>query len=381
MTRPDGTLSVYIHVPFCASKCPYCDFYSHCDRARIPDYVSAVCGELSSLRRTAAAADVSDAKKREVVSVYFGGGTPSLLSPAQAGDILDAVRTNYRLAPDAEITLEANPGLNEPEAYFAQIAEAGVNRVSLGLQSAVDEERKKLGRRSGRAEIARCVAAAGIDDLSLDVMAGVPGQTIESLQTTLDFALAQNVQHLSVYLLKLEPGTVFYKRRESLRLPNEDETAGMYLFISEYLRNHGFRHYEISNFCKNGKTGKHNLRYWACKEYLGIGPGAHGYLNGVRFCQPPDLQAFLDGAPCEVTDTGGDAEEVFLLAMRTDAGVRPEDLQRNFGVTFSPRFEKKTDAYEKQGLLTRKNGILTLTPEGMLVSNDIIASLLAEMTD
>lgn len=387
MTRTDNTLGIYIHVPFCASKCPYCDFYSHCDPALLPDYGNAVCEELTSLRRTAGAvgeAVATAAKERTIASVYFGGGTPSLLSPEQLGTILDTVRTTCRLLPDAEITVECNPGLSEPEAYFAAIAKAGVNRASLGMQSVIETERRKLGRRSGKAEIARCIAAAraaGITNLSLDIMAGIPEQTEESLRRTLDFALEQNVPHLSVYLLKIEPGTVFYKKRDTLHLPDEDETAEMYLFMSRYLTAHGYRHYEISNFCRNDRVGRHNLRYWQCKEYLGIGPGAHGFLNGVRYCQPPDLRAFLAGAPCEVTDEGGDAEERFMLALRTDAGVDIDEMKRKYGATFSPRFEKKTEAYEKQGLLTRKHNTLTLTPEGMLVSNDLIASLLAEMKD
>ena len=384
MTRTDGALGIYIHVPFCASHCPYCDFYSHCDRALLPDYVNAVCEELSSLRRTAGAVPATDAKTRMIASVYFGGGTPSLLSPEQIGLILDAVKTNYRLLPEAEITVECNPGLAAPEAYFEAAAAAGVNRVSLGLQSAVDAERRKLGRRSGRAEILRCLnaaRAAGITNLSLDVMAGIPGQTMGSLQETLDFALATKVPHLSVYLLKIEPGTVFYKRKDALDLPDEDATAEMYLFMSRYLTAHGFRHYEISNFCQQNLVGRHNLRYWQCKEYLGIGPGAHGFLGTTRYCQPPDLGAFLNGAPCEVTDEGGGAEETFLLALRTDAGVDIEALKQTFGVTFSPRFEQKIQTYQKQGLAAFINGVLTLTPEGMLVSNDLIASLLAEMKE
>ena len=378
MTRSEKTLGIYIHVPFCASKCPYCDFYSHCDRALIPDYADAVCGELLSLRRTAAAADCADAKTRETVSVYFGGGTPSLLPPEQLSRILDTVRRAYRLTPDAEITLECNPGLDAPEAYFSAAAGAGVNRVSLGMQSAVDAERRRLGRRSGREAVSRCVdaaRAAGIGNLSLDVMAGIPGQTLESLRETLDFALARDVPHLSVYLLKLEPGTVFYQRRDSLGLPDEDETAEMYLFLSRYLRAHGYRHYEISNFCKNGLPGKHNLRYWQGGEYLGIGPGAHGFLNGARYCQPPDLRSFLDGAPCELTDTGGGAAETLMLALRTDEGLDPQAFCARFGLKPDGRFEAKTALLRREGLLAGDTRRLCLTDRGMLLSNAVILAL------
>lgn len=382
MTRTDNPLGLYLHVPFCASRCPYCDFYSHCPPAQIPAYVQALCDEINSLRRTAGAVDVAGVEERAVPSVYFGGGTPSLLTGEQVAAILQTVREKFSVSPDAEITLEVNPSLPEPERYFAEIAAAGVNRVSLGLQSAVDEERKKLGRRAGRAEIERCLAAAraaGIDDLSLDVMLGVPGQTEETLTETLEFVRQSGAPHVSAYLLKIEPGTVFDKRKDSLSLPDEDAAADMYLQTCRYLKEHGFRHYEISNFCKNGRVGRHNLSYWQDREYLGFGPGAHGFLGGARYRQPPDLAGFLAGDPCETTDTGGDAEEAFLLAMRLDTGVSPEAFAEKYGAVFSPAFYEKTKFFEKKGLLTERNGGLALTDEGMLLSNAVIGELLAQI--
>ena len=382
MTRPDGAPGLYIHVPFCASRCPYCDFYSHCDRALIPAYVNAVCDELSTLRRTAGAVSVSGVKDRGAASVYFGGGTPSLLTVEQVRTILSCVRKNFDLPADAEITLEVNPSLAEPERFFAAVAAAGVNRVSLGVQSAVDEERRKLGRRAGKAEILRCIAAAraaGITNISLDVMLGIPGQTEETLRETLDFVLQSGAPHVSAYLLKLEPGTVFYKRRETLALPDEDAAADLYLFTCAYLKQHGFRHYEISNFCKNGLVGRHNLAYWQDKEYLGFGPGAHGFWGGVRYRQPPEIDGFLHGAPCEGTDAGGDAEEAFLLAMRLDTGIVPAAFARAYPVRFLPGFEKKTKLFAEKGLLTTRNGTVALTDAGMLLSNAVIAQLLAQI--
>ncbi len=382
MTRTDEPLGLYIHVPFCASRCPYCDFYSHCDKALIPACADALCDESRTLRRTAGAVDISGVRNRTVTSVYFGGGTPSLLAGEQVGSILRTVRKTYDLSPEAEITLEANPSLPEPERFFAQIAEAGVNRVSLGLQSAVDAERKKLGRRSGRAEIERCLAsarAAGIENLSLDVMLGIPGQTEETLRETLDFVIESGAPHVSAYLLKIEPGTVFYKKRETLDLPDEDAAADLYLFTCAYLKQNGFRHYEISNFCKNDLVGRHNLGYWQDKEYLGLGPGAHGFLGGVRYRQPPEIDGFLRGAPCEVTDTGGDAAEAFMLAMRLDTGVAPEAFAKRFGARFLPGFEKKTKFFAEKGLLTAQNGTVALTDAGMLLSNAVIAELLAQI--
>ena len=382
MTRPDGAPGLYIHVPFCASRCPYCDFYSHCDKALLPAYVNAVCDELSTLRRTAGAVSVSGVKDRGAASVYFGGGTPSLLTGEQVGSILRTVREQFALLPEAEITLEANPSLPEPERFFTEIAAAGVNRVSLGLQSAVESERRALGRRSGKAEILRCVAAAktaGITNISLDVMLGIPGQTEQSLRETLDFVIESGAPHVSAYLLKIEPGTVFYKKRETLDLPDEDAAADMYIFTCDYLQKNGFRHYEISNFCKNGLVGRHNLAYWQDKEYLGFGPGAHGFLGGVRYRQPPEIDGFLHGAPCEKTDTGGDAEEAFLLAMRLDTGIDPEAFSGAYGARFLPGFDEKVQLFKGRGLLTAQNGTVALTDAGMLLSNAVIAELLAQI--
>ena len=382
MTRTDDTLGIYLHIPFCASHCPYCDFYSHCDRALIPDYVDALSDELRTLRRTAAAARVDGIKERRITSVYFGGGTPSLLTGEQVETILNTVRETCALAPDAEITLEANPGVQSPERFFDGIAQAGVNRVSLGLQSAVEVERKRLGRRSGKTGILRCLAAAretGIENLSLDVMLGIPGQTEDSLRETLDFALESGVPHVSAYLLKLEPGTVFYKKRKTLPLPDEDASVDMYLYTCDYLKKNGFRHYEISNFCKSDRMGFHNLRYWQDREYLGIGAGAHGFLDGVRYRQPPEISRFLCGASCEMTDTGGDAEEAFLLAMRLDTGIVPGAFEREYGVRFAHAFYENAENLASHGFLRTGNDRLALTDAGMLLSNAVIGKLLEGM--
>jgi oxygen-independent coproporphyrinogen-3 oxidase len=363
-------LALYLHIPFCASKCPYCDFYSGRypaeTRAR---YVEALKEELETGFRSRAFLP-PDVYSRPLSSVYFGGGTPSLLGAEPLTDLLNAARRRFTVLPDAEITLEANPSLEEPEAFFAALAESGVNRVSLGLQSAVDAERKKLGRRAGRADAERCVRAAyeaGITNVSLDVMLGIPGQTPASLNETLSFAANLGVPHLSCYLLKIEPGTPFHKLRDKLDLPDDDASADFYLQTCAFLKARGYRHYEVSNFCRDGLVGRHNMTYWADGEYLGLGPGAHSFLNGTRFFQPPDLDSFLARVPAEFEGAGGDEAERLMLRLRTDLGAP---------LTSFPDKTAAIAAMERNGLVTVRDGQLCLTDKGFLVSNAVLAELL-----
>lgn len=362
-------LGLYIHVPFCASKCPYCDFYSEVSRAGKEDYVKAVTDEIHTLRRSREFVS-GDICSRALASVYFGGGTPSVLGHEKISRILTQIRKKWALTEDAEITVECNPSLSDPRVFFEGLKEAGVNRISLGMQSAVDGERRALGRRAGGAEVKECVAAAknaGIDDISLDLMLGIPQQTPESLKYSLDFALQLPVTHLSVYLLKLEEGTLFYKRQASLSLPGEDETADLYLFTCAYLRKKGMRHYEVSNFCFDDKIGRHNMRYWEQKEYLGIGPAAHSYINGRRFFSERSLPAFLAGVPAVFDGPGGDREEKIMLALRTDRGAALSDLENQSEII---------PALQNAGYAQIHDGRLTLTDRGFLLSNSVISALL-----
>ena len=378
MTRSDAPLGLYLHVPFCASRCPYCDFYSHCDPALIPAYGRALEAAVRAPERLAPFAG-AELRGRRVSSVYFGGGTPSLLSPETVAALLRAARETFSLEPAAEITLEANPSLREPEAYFAAAAAAGVNRVSLGLQSAVDRERRALGRVSGREAAARCIKAAkaaGIAELSLDLMLGIPGQTPETLDESAEFCLEAGARHISAYLLKIEPGTVFDRRRETLDLPDDDAAAELYLRLCDRLRAAGWRHYEISNFCKEDRVSRHNLLYWQNGEYLGYGPAAHSYYHGRRFYFAPSVEAFLAGAPCEYEGEGGGAEERLMLALRTDLGLELPGFAADAGLEDPRPLEEQARALAAGGLAEYGGGRLRLTDRGMLVSNAVILSLL-----
>lgn len=379
-STPAAPFGIYVHVPFCAAKCPYCDFYSGRETSLLPAYVDAVCGELRTLERARPFADRS-LFTRPLSTVYFGGGTPSLLPAGELSRMLRTIRETYLLSGDAEVTVEVNPTLEKKEAWFAGAAAAGVNRVSVGMQSALGNERKALGRRGTAEDVRQTVLAAknaGITDISVDLMLGIPAQTTESLQQSLRFALSLGITHVSAYILKIEPGTVFDKRKDRLPLPDEEAVADLYLFLCEYLKARGMRQYEISNFCFGDRIGRHNFSYWQCGEYLGVGPAAHSFLNGRRFFYERDLAGFIDGASPVDDGAGGDAEEVFLLALRTDTGILLPEFEKKFAFSLSPAFYETVGMFKAQGLVTYNGGRLCLTSQGFLLSNSIISALLAE---
>ncbi|MCH5197543.1 MAG: radical SAM family heme chaperone HemW [Oscillospiraceae bacterium] len=373
MTSSKKPFGLYIHVPFCSSKCPYCDFYSERKKDNIPLYLNAVKEELAFLNRSKSFVS-PEIYNREVSSVYFGGGTPSVLRASDIKGILGTVKEKFILSKNAEVTLECNPSLKNKEEFFEGLKNAGVNRVSLGLQSAVLSERKALGRLGSAEDAAQAVYAAkkaGIEDISLDIMLGIPEQTQDSLKFSLDFALNLPVSHLSVYILKLEEGTVFFSRKDKLDLPDDDAVSDMYLFTCEHLKKKGMRHYEISNFCFDNFAGKHNLNYWKCGEYLGIGPSAHSFINGKRFYFERDISAFICGAPPIFDCDGGSSEERLMLALRTDEGISiPEK---------SERLSEIIKEFQNFGLLNVSNDRVILTDKGFLVSNYIISEILSEI--
>ncbi len=302
-------------------------------------------------------------------SLYFGGGTPSVLLGEELVELLNTVKDCFSVTEDAEITVECNPS-SDLERFLPIVAEAGVNRVSLGMQSAVDGERRKLGRMADRKRVEEALSIArksGIENLTLDVMLGVPGQTKDSLNDTLQFLLDSGVPHVSAYMLKLEEGTVFYKRRDSLGLPDEEETSDFYLQTIDTLSAGGLNQYEISNFARPGFESRHNLKYWHCEEYLGFGPSAHSFYQGKRFYREADWNAFVSGAPVVQDGTGGSFEERLMLALRLTEGYRgdiSEELR-----------EKATQPILSPFVEVGENSI-RLTREGFLVSNTVIAELI-----
>ena len=339
---------LYIHIPFCASKCPYCDFYSgKYTNEAAENYASELIEEFCKYSGA------------EFDTVYFGGGTPSILQPQLIAKILEAARKNFKIADNSEITIECNPSKDLKED-IAVYAGHGINRISLGMQSAVKEERQALGRIAGKAEIERTLKYArnnNIKNISLDLMLGTPKQSLQSLDESLNFIADSGVPHISAYMLKIEDGTPFYRLKDRLPLPNEDETAEMYLKTVDRLESMGIMQYEISNFAKPGFESRHNIKYWKLVPYLGLGKSAHSFWGGKRFHYDADFNKIDDG-------TGGGAEEQIMLGLRLKSGIDEALLKAD------------ASAYVSAGFMERRGSKINFTPKGFLVSNTIISELI-----
>ena len=360
---------IYIHIPFCKSKCPYCDFYSFKpDETQKDSYLKAVLRCLEENRSQV---------KSDVDTVYFGGGTPSFFGGARIKEVIDCIKENYNLV-SPEITVECNPSSVSDE-FFGLLSEAGVNRISMGMQSAVDSERKALGRLSDKDEVRKAISLArknGICNISLDLMLGVPYQTMESLNESIDFLVSADIQHISAYMLKIEEGTPFYKMQNSLTLPDEDTVCEMYLYAVKRLKENGFKQYEISNFSKEGFESRHNLHYWRTEEYLGIGPSAHSFLNGKRFYFERDFNSFLINPAIIEDGDGGSEEEYIMLSLRLSEGLSKEKFKERFGKYPDESIFRKAELFKNQGLTEVTDDKISLTAEGFLLSNTIIGKLL-----
>ena len=360
------TLGIYIHIPFCKSKCAYCDFYS---LARGEGHMDDYCAALSASLRASA----EKAAGYSVDTVYFGGGTPTALGAKRLAALLDVVTACYPVAADAEITAEANPESARDAPALRTLRAAGFNRISLGMQSADDAELLAVGRIHTAADTVAAVEAAraaGFDNLSLDLIYGLPAQTPERWLGSLDAALALHPEHLSCYGLKVEPDTPLWARRESADLPDDDMQAELYLAAVERLEAHGFAQYEISNFARPGLESRHNLKYWTLGEYLGFGPGAHSDFGGRRFALARDLDAFLAGRAVYSEDAAISpherAAERVMLGLRTAAGLDAARLAGAEGVL------RQCEAH---GLAVLSGGRWRLTARGYLVSNAIILQI------
>ncbi len=361
-------IGLYVHIPFCKSKCPYCDFYSmRSDSVGYDDYTACVIESLESW---------SDKLGRKADTLYLGGGTPSLIGGKNIAFIVRRAKALFDVG--GEITVECNPSAIE-EDFFETVAKAGVNRISLGMQSAVDSERRKLGRTADRSKVLKFINEArnaGIENITLDVMLGVPDQTEESLKETIGFCIETGVPHISAYMLKLEEGTYYYNNADKLNLPDEDTTADMYHLLADELEKHGFAHYEISNFAKQGFEGKHNLKYWNGEEYLGIGPSAHSFLDGKRFYYPRDIKSFSIGEEPIADGSGGDEEEYIMLRLRLRDGLVFSEYYERYKKNISDEIIEKASLFEKQGLMKVTDKSISLTREGFLLSNTIISELI-----
>lgn len=357
------TLGLYIHVPFCGRKCRYCAFYSDCySPVLAEEYVNAV---IRNIRH------YSD-KNQVVDTLYFGGGTPSLLTPMQLERIISTAVESFNLTEDAEITLEANPNTINPQK-LCELRRIGINRLSLGVQSMVDDELAFLGR-SHTAE--RAVKAvndafdAGFENISCDLMLGIPRQTAESLEFSINRLAELPIQHISAYILKVEENTPFDCEDVRNALPDEDTSADMYLKMCSLLESKGFEQYEVSNFAIKGFESRHNSRYWKCLDYLGIGPSAHSCYKGKRFAVPSDISDFVqselqstvvtDESPCGF-------EERAMLALRLKEG-----LDITSAGSHREEIERKIPHLIKAGYAQFDGRFLSLTAKGFLMSNSVI---------
>lgn len=366
---------LYIHVPFCRNKCPYCDFYSNTfDKNTADRYISALVFELKARERLASYIE----GELFADTVYFGGGTPSLLPAENISRIMDALRENVRLSEDCEITVECNPS-SSSESLFQAYKKAGVNRVSLGLQSAVTGERKALGRRGTGDEALSAVEScrkSGIDNISLDIMLGIPNQTESSLLDTLDFCRKSGAWHISAYMLKIEENTPFYRMGEKLCLPDEERVCSLYGLCCEKLSEYGFSQYEISNFAKDGFYSRHNLKYWRLEDYIGLGPCAHSFYGGKRFYFSSDTESFIRGEKPVFDCTGGGLDEYIMLSLRLVSGIDLKEMGGKYGDNKARAIQERARPFLGTHLVEIKNNRLYLTRRGFLLSNTVIAELI-----
>ncbi len=359
-------LGLYIHIPYCRAKCRYCDFYSAACAGGVPEaYVDAVCREIARFSARGALPRPD--------TLYFGGGTPSLLRPEQLARLVQAAAPK----PGAEVTLEANPETVCP-ALLEGWLRAGANRLSLGVQTARDESLARLGRRHTAAQsrkALRMARQAGFANLSGDAMLALPGYTEAELDETLALLADGGCTHISAYLLKIEPNTVF-GRKPPEHLPDEGAAADFYLSAVEKLAALGYAQYEISNFARPGAESRHNLLYWNCEDYIGVGPAAHGCLAGRRFSTPKGLRAFLEAPAVYQTEGGCTAEDHIMLRLRLAEGLSLAALGARYGAVFDERQRAFCERLAEHGLAAWDGDTLRLTPRGMLVQNSILCELL-----
>ena len=373
MMRAD-TIGLYVHIPFCVRKCNYCDFCSfpYASIRNPLSYIDALCDEIRSYSNKHICID----------TVFFGGGTPSLLSTEYAERIFCAIKDSFIVSEDAEITMEINPGTLTEEKARGYIA-LGVNRFSIGLQTIHDKELKKLGRihlYSDFLDSYKLLRSFGATNISVDLMYGIPDQTRESFLESVRCVCELAPEHISVYGLILEEGTDFWNRKDALNVPSEDEECDMYFDALSILTKYGYEHYEISNYAMPNKRSRHNMKYWRAEEYIGVGLAAHSYYNGERYGNTTSMERYILGNRVD-NDTresvGIDVRmyEYVMLALRLSDGFSLDEYKTLFGADFPDGREDEVERLIKLGYARIENGRFFLTDKGLYVSNSIICSL------
>lgn len=373
---------IYVHIPFCVRKCSYCDFYSEPVRLELLErYISSL------VRETRARAQYWS--EQEFDTIYLGGGTPSLLSSAQIEMVLETITANYHISSLPEISMEANPATINLQS-LREIQAAGVNRLSLGVQSFRDKELKILGRIHGSQEIwdtVHALNAAGIMNYNLDLIYGIPGQTLEDWTYNLRMAVQCHPQHISAYLLQLDPATQLAQAIQTgnVKALDEDVEAGMFYSCVDYLSSQGYHHYEISNYAKPGYECRHNIIYWQAREYLGLGAGAVSYHSSARTMNPADLNGYLQAtdeefiSESEVLETMNSQEKLadaVILGLRMTSGIIPSELSQRFGIDFKQEYHAIIEKLKQNGLLTMEEDKICLTRQGYFLSNQVFSQFI-----
>ena len=376
------SLGIYVHIPFCRSKCEYCDFYS-IPGARSKELMTRYLDAVIAHIRESAPCAVG----YEVDTVYFGGGTPSFFGATGLSRIFAEIDRRFDVSRDAEVTLEANPD-SVTLPMLTQLRRAGFNRISIGVQSDIDEQLKALGRPHNYKQAQQAVSMArraGFNNVSVDLMFGLPNQTREQWMQTLRNVIDLKADHISCYGLKVEPGTKLYEYRSCANLPDDDAQADMYFYAVETLEQFGYHQYEISNFAKDGYICRHNMKYWTGDEYLSFGPCAASDFAGKRFTIAPDIEKYMEGvlnkgailSECETVPMRELAGEYLMLRLRTVDGVEEGEYTKSFLLPFEP-LEEVFQKLAKQDLCKNVSGRWRLTPKGFMLSNSIIVLLLEQ---
>lgn len=370
-----SSLGIYVHIPFCVQKCRYCDFcsFANAKSDEMEKYAEELCRRIERER--------SRLSEFCVDTIYFGGGTPTLLPMGAFARILETLRNTCEISNGCEITCECNPATAD-KARFRALRALGVNRLSIGLQSVHDDELRRLGRIHTYRDFLATFSdarATGFDNISVDLMYALPDQTLSCFEESLSRVAELSPEHISVYGLKIEEGTPFWEQRDTLSLPDEETELSMYLACTEILSRHGYQKYEISNFAKKGYESRHNLRYWHGEEYLGFGVAAYSYFARERFGNSRDLNAFLAGENiveerCYL-DERDLRNEYLMLRLRLSEGVDERELVARFGVSLR-ELAPSLDSWISHGLLKREGNRISFTDRGFFVSNAILSELL-----
>ena len=369
-------LGIYLHIPFCVQKCLYCDFCSfpRAERELMSSYADALCRDIQGYGERCG--------EYSVDTVYFGGGTPTLLPIKEFEKIMKSLTDSFKIEKKAEISSECNPATADGD-YLRALRDIGLNRLSIGLQSANENELRALGRihtYRDFLETYESARAAGFENISADLMYGIPEQTLSSFEHTLSELVSLAPEHISAYGLKVEEETPFGKMKNTLVLPDEDIEYEMYMRCTNYLCENGYDKYEISNFSRMGYESRHNIKYWKGDDYLGFGVSAHSYFEGERFANSRDIKGYISGIDiCGERQRICDDErmtEYVMLHMRMAAGVEYSDFERSFGVDFESVYGDKLERYVRSGHVIKNRERTAFSDKGFFVSNFILSDIL-----